>query len=809
MTVCTVSRFSNREPRRGRALRSAAVVWLAALVGSAGCGGDLESRMTEVRALQDVGQFNASIEELREILTISPDLPEANYRLGLAFVQTGEPSRAVWPLQKAAESSDYGITAGVLLASTHFQTKNYDEAVRAADRVLESDPDRQAAMRIRANANISARRLDAALLDTVRLVERHPDDYGIRTLHATVLADLGRVEEAKIEHDLLKEMGGNSDDPTMRARSCLAPAVFAKDILHDDVAALALYEDCASLDPTDPMVLNHMMGFYDGIGEGERATKLIRNASLAAPENLALRQSLAGRLQSLGETEEAEQVLVDAVESFGSAAAWNVLASFYRVAGQPQKALAAIEKVGEIAGSESDAIRFTHADILIDLGELERAEVLAGELEQSTYAQLIRGRIQLARGNPEAALESFEKGIRAWPNNAGARFLAGIAARDLGDYDRAVSELREAVRAANAETDAALELARILYRQGQYQQCISFANMALRGPKGLNQSEAYVVAARALTASGQPDRARRTVAVLRERGHEAIAARELAILERATDGPQASLRALEGTGLDFADPANRDALIQLVENLALLERIDEALARIDAALARDAESAGLYEMRGVALLRAERPDEARISFDAALELDEESAMAMAGLATIAAMGGERARAVELFDRAYALDRSEGGNAYAAAQIVLDGGDAAEAERRLREVVKHHPDATGARNDLAWMLAEKGEDLDLALALVEDARRRNSSPEILDTLGSVHFKRGEYDLAVEALEAAVAARPDSASVRYRLALALDKAGQSERAREMLRSALAAGAFPEADDARRELARLDRN
>jgi tetratricopeptide (TPR) repeat protein len=809
MTGCTVSRFSIREARRGRALRAAVLVWLAALVGGVGCGGDIGCRMTEVRALQDVGQFNASIQELREILTISPDLPEANYRLGLALVQTGEPSRAVWPLQKAAESSDYGITAGVLLASTHFQTKNYDEAVRAADRVLEADPDRQAAMRIRANANISARRLDAALLDTVRLVELHPDDYGIRTLHATVLADLGRVEEAKIEHDLLKKMGADSDDPVMRARSCLAPAVFAKDILEDDEAALALYEECASLNPTDPMVLNHMMAFYDGIGDRERATAIIRNASLAAPENLALRQSLASRLQSTGETEAAERVLVDAVESFGSVAAWNALASFYRASGRPQKALGAIEKVGELAGGENDAIRFTHADILIDLGELERAEALAGELEQSTYAQLIRGRIQLARGNPQAALESFERGIRAWPNNAGARFLAGIAARDLGDYDRATSELREAVRAANTETDAALELARILYEQGQYQQSISFANMALRGPKGINQSEAYVVAARALTAAGQPDRARRAVAVLRDRGHAAIAARELAIIERDTSGPQASLRALEGTGLDFADPANREPLTQLVENLVLLARHDEALARIDAALARDAESAGLYEMRGIALMRAGRPDAARISLDRALELDEESAMAVSGLATLAAMGGERKRAVELFDRAYALDPAEGDNAYAAAQIVLDGGDAAEAERRLREVVKHHPDAIGARNDLAWMLAEKGEDLDLALSLVEDARSRSSSPEILDTLGWVQFKRGEFERAVESLEGAAAARPDSASVRYRLALALDKAGQPERARELLRSALAAGAFPEADDARRELARLDRS
>ena len=50
-----------------------------------GCGGDIESRMAEVRALQDVGQFTASIDELREILAANPDLD--------AFVIEGEPEK--------------------------------------------------------------------------------------------------------------------------------------------------------------------------------------------------------------------------------------------------------------------------------------------------------------------------------------------------------------------------------------------------------------------------------------------------------------------------------------------------------------------------------------------------------------------------------------------------------------------------------------------------------------------------------------------------------------------------------------------
>jgi predicted Zn-dependent protease len=78
--------------------------------------------------------------------------------------------------------------------------------------------------------------------------------------------------------------------------------------------------------------------------------------------------------------------------------------------------------------------------------------------------------------------------------------------------------------------------------------------------------------------------------------------------------------------------------------------------------------------------------------------------------------------------------------------------------------------------------------------------------VLDTLGWVHYQRGEYADAVTALEAALAREPDSPSVRYRLGRALQQAGNPTRAKQMLQSAIAAGSFPEAEDARRQLAQL---
>jgi tetratricopeptide (TPR) repeat protein len=711
--------------------------------------------MAEVRDLQDVGQFAASIEKLNAVLAIDPALPEANYRLGLALIQTGEP----------------------------------------------------AAMRIRANANLAARRPEAALADTSRLVGLFPGDYGVRALHATVLGDLGRLEEAEREHQLLKEMGEESDDPAFASRACLAPAIFANDVLGDTEKAAALYGDCAAQKPTDTVAIKHLVGFFDSTGGTERGTALWRDAVKAGPDRLELHRGLAERLQALGHGEEAESVLRKAVERFDSAPAWNMLAAFYRVRSEPQQALEAIERVLELADDADERVHFIYADVLIDLGDLERAEEVAAELTQPVYAKLLRGRILLLRGEPAEALAEFEQGIRAWPNNAAARFLAGVAARDLGDTERAISEFREAVRANNAETDAALELARIHLELGHYQQAVTSSSMALRGRGGVQQPDPYVIAARAFTALGQPDRAHRSIKSLEERGFTREALRERMILERRLSGPRRAVELAERSGLDLSHPEQLLVLQQLVEVEIDAGEAASAVTRVERALEQDPDSPALLTLQGAALAAASRRADARRAYKHTLAIAPKNAEAHAGLASLDAEQGDMTTAIEGFDRAYALSPGEGRYAYSSAQLVLASGDSGDATRRLRYVVARHPGLVGARNDLAWLLAESGEELDFALELAGDASQRaNASAEVLDTLGWVHYRRGEYLDAIEALERAVSRAPDAPSLRYRLGLALQKTGETARAREMFESALAAGSFPESEEARRQLSQL---
>jgi len=787
---------------------TAGVAALAIALLAAGCGGDIESRMQEVRALQDVGQFTESIDELREVLAISPDLPEANYRLGTALVQTGDPSRAIWALKKASESEEFGVRAGLMLASAHFTVNDFEEAVRAANRVLEINPGRAAALQLRAKANLGIHDLEAALKDTERLIELAPDDYMNRALHATVLFDMGRGEEAEAAHELLKEMGEAQADPSLRPRACIATALFTKDFKKDMEEAEKLFRECVDKYPGDAFLINHVMGFLDGIGEPEKATDLIRKAMESAPENLSLRSTLANRLSNEGDKEGAEQVLVEAAETFGSAAAWNMLAGFYRRTDNSDKALTAIEKVIELTGGGGNDLRFTQADILVDLERYDEAEAVVKSVDEPIYATLIRGRIQLAQGDPATALRSFEKGIRHWPNNPGARYLAGVAAHKLGDSERAISELRESMRADKTGRDASRLLARIYYDRGEYAEAVKFSIASTRRGRGDREPADYVLATRAFTKLGEYEKARGAAASLGAiPGQKASSTAALAKIARAEHGAQAAIDSIAASELDLADSANSKALRVLIDNLLALGKSEEALALADAAVERNPETGEFYNMRGSVLTRMRRVDDGLVAFEKARTLNAEDGEALAGLATIAGNAGEISRAVEYFDLAAKFaEESADTYAYAAAQLTLQGGDRADAMKRYRGIVRRHPGHAGARNDLAWLLAESGEDLDTAVALASDARRIEESADILDTLGWVHIQRGDSTSAIEALEAAHQMEPDSASIRFHLGTALALAGDVDRAREMLESALGSEGFDDVDGARRELAKL---
>ena len=95
--------------------------------------------------------------------------------------------------------------------------------------------------------------------------------------------------------------------------------------------------------------------------------------------------------------------------------------------------------------------------------------------------------------------------------------------------------------------------------------------------------------------------------------------------------------------LDLSDPANEVVLRAFVENSFADGHGPEALAAVDAALAKHPETGSLHELRGYALGRLERIDEAKAEYAKALELDPKNAEAKGALATLRAKDGRPRR----------------------------------------------------------------------------------------------------------------------------------------------------------------------
>ena len=281
---------------------------MIALLASSGCYNDPESRLAEIRVLQASGKFEESLEPLRVLIAAAPENPEANYRLGVALVQTGRASLAVWPLKKASRTDAFGIQAGLLLSSTLLAADSFEEAIRAANGVLVVDPKRQGALYNRARAQIGAGRPGLALKDVELLLEIQPDDPIAYTIKTGALIDLERFEEAEQSHIDFKRVAEAGTSADRAARACGGLAMFYQGREQTDKARSEL-EECLLKYPDHTVLRGWATNFYIKTGESEKAEALWRRAIDANPEDMGPRATLSKLLISQGRSDEAEKVI--------------------------------------------------------------------------------------------------------------------------------------------------------------------------------------------------------------------------------------------------------------------------------------------------------------------------------------------------------------------------------------------------------------------------------------------------------------------------------------------------------------------
>jgi tetratricopeptide (TPR) repeat protein len=790
-------------PPRSRGPAASLPLVAALLLVLSACQASYQERLEQAKSLQESGQLWDSIEPLRKLLEEKPGDAEASYLLGTALAGTGQPSLAVIPLLRASDDPAYAVTAGLMLASTQLGLQNYEEAERAATKVLDTEADNKRALLIRYEARLGSGHLDAALEDADAVLAKEPGGYEGLMAKATVLLQQKKLDESEAVYRQLADAYAK-EDSERGVRSCLGLGGLYGERKDKD-KAVAQIESCLESHP-GPLSVQLSSQLLAWVGRTDRAIEVLRQGIERNPQQGELRTNLAKTLIAAGKRDEAEQVLLDTANTFSNPPAWIALADFRRKIGKLAEARDALQHALDLSPEQSQDLRFQLADLLIDLKELDEAERIAGELKEPAYRDHLDGRILVERGEYEKAIPVLERSLSQWPNNAGARYAAAKANFELGRYDRARAQLLEAHRLDARGNDAALLIARLHLIEGNLDQAIFFAkrHLEFRGNTG---PEPYLIAARAAWAKGRPKEAAEFLQTLRKiPPYEGVAVAELARLEGSSGNPKAAITHVEETKLDLTAPENLELLRTYMRLLIETGQGEKALATAKRAAAAQGDSAKAKALLGSVQLEIGDEQGAKAAFEAALATDPASGAALGGLGRLAVVEGHTQDALDYFDRAEAADPEQPTWPFEAARVRAAQGDKEAAAEALGDVLRRFPDFAPAANDLAWSLAEQNADLDRALQLALRAARTSPEPEVLDTLGYVRLQRGELDEAAEAFRSALRRRPEFATGQYHLGLTLSRMGDVEGAGAALRAALQKGAFPEADEARAELARL---
>ena len=711
---------SHVNPRAGR-LAGVALILFGAVVG---CGSD--DPIAAARELHREGRYQEAVELLGEHITAESPSSEVLFLYGRSLRLTGQPQKAVWALREAANDPQWMVDATLELATALMRAADWQGAVDATNRILENHPDLVAALMKRgealSNGNFDD---DAALADFDRVLELEPPNFRAQVLRISSLIELERIEEAGEEIEEIEKRGKelSAGDATL-GKLCTIRASFA-DAEGDHDTALERFGECLERYPTHPTVLESALGFFDGRGESLRSQEALLAALEAYPTNTSYRVLLAQRFRIAGDVEGSEQLLREGAE-IGDAQqrsnAWAALTDHFLEIGDESAAADAYEESYALMEDPGALETLQLADVAVRAGRNERALEITEEMEDGVHRGLIEAIVYLNRGEPERALTLLDEVQQGWPDNPGARYYAARSAEQVGNFDRAIHEYRQSIRAGPGFTDAGLRLARLHEAESKRNLAWTIGMQYFSARPDDPQILTLLLRLGDYIEEPHPVQRLMQRARLQPTWPLAVALRADRV-ETNLGRDQAIESILEEGGLDLTHPGSAAALSALVPRLVDAERTEEAQRLIDAALENHPAFAGFHAIHGEFLEASGAPDEVvREALERAVQLDARDPKALLALGRLHARQGDLDPALEYLARANASNPHDPEPLREAADLARQAGRTEESRTHLQALLREHPYDAEAALKLSRMLLAGSPESVKALVLARSARR---------------------------------------------------------------------------------------
>jgi tetratricopeptide (TPR) repeat protein len=811
-------------------MRVVAILCSLLLTAAVGCTSK-EARIAELRKTSneyfDKKEWSEAKIAYLNLLQLAPNDAETHYKMAETLWAMQEYGEALWQYKEASRLEPENTERRMKLTQVLFAARDYDTALEQVSTVLEKDPKNIDALLLRGALKSVKGETDGLIEDVdaaLALNPEHPEALALRAQALGRKGDIAGAEEAL--HKLVKVK------PT--AANHLSLARFLAIVGKNDEALVELNAAISSAETKEERAQARLFltNFHINQGQNDKAEEVLLAARAESGGDANVLLTLARFYYSSGKREQAEQMLEESVKAQpGSAEPLLVLADYHRRDGNVEMALADVDRALAVE-PKSEAARLRRAELIVDQKGEEATPTPASweivrevlkENPRSVLGLFTEGKFYLLdKKYPEAAT-SLRRVIDEQPS-APAHVLLGTAYLAQKQNDLARSEFLEALQVDAQYMPARSQLSALYLGAGDNESAAREAKLVLdQNPKDLR---IRLVLAEALTRLKRIHEARGVLSPIEVTGSMPAPMRlEIAHLYRGTRDMKAAAPILQA--LIAENPADPAPIAELIQ-IDLDERDHEAaLKKIDTFIKEQPDNVALYEMRAKIRLSSpggDKPEGIELAL-ADLKLAAKKDPKRVGtFITLAKLyrtlwqrdGKHLDDAIATFETARELDPQNPQIALELAALSEAAGRKAEAIENYEIVLRIDQEQPGAKNNLAWLLADNSQaspaELDRALQLAQDAKNAMpNDPSVADTLGWVMYKKGIPSAAIALFRESIDGYPEGAqlrgTVRYHLARAYEKNGERDRAVQELKRALdETPAFAERDAAEKLLKEL---
>jgi tetratricopeptide (TPR) repeat protein len=714
------------------------------------------------------GQYHESIIEYRNVTQLDAKDADAHYRLALAYLKLGglpNLQAAFAELTRTVELDKTNQEAQLKLGELYLLGNEPGKARERAEVVLVSAPQNTEGLILKGRSLAGEKRYKESIEDLKSAITTDPN-------RMQTYIDLSRVYFSA----------------------------------NDRESAERVLNQALKINPRSTEILTALGDFRESTGKVDQAEQIFKQILDNEPGNEAIHLRLSELYLRRNRLTEAEDILQKLTAAKPQDEIPLIrLGDFYVATGNSDKALASYQRA---LNQKQDSLlaRDKLISLYLDTKKLDEATAHTKQVLDKNGKDLsgrfFDARIRLAKGLADEAIPLLQGVIKDEPQFAGAHHFLGVAYLQKRDLAQARASFNDAIKYNPRLGEARTALAQLYLADNSTALALEQAQAAIQiNPRNI---QAALVAGSAYLKKGDLPKSRQVFeAIAQSLPKEPIGPYHLGLVSRAEKNEAKALAYFEEALK--RKPSAIEPIAQIVMIKTAQKKSDEARARVVRQLDQAPQSPLLHNLLGQLWAHEKNYAQAEQEFRKAIELNDALFPAYLNLAGIYLQMDKLDQAIKEYG-AVLEKNPKAIQAHMMLGMIHEGrNEFDKAQARYETILKLNPRFVPAANNLAWILAQQGGNLDVALAHAQTAREGNpDDPRIADTLGWVYYKKNAFLLAVNLLKEAVEKLPNEPAVHYHYGMALAKNNNASEAKKALQTALKLNArFDGAEEARKML------